>query len=134
MTSRTLSPHTTTARNVTKPLDERRNALIQQQNFRVKQLVDLTAADSSYAADDPRDQALSAVRSAAIVALCDIDAALQRLAHGCYGRCEQCDNPIPLQRLEILPMARLCTGCQHAEEAAVWRADHLRDYHPIQRN
>lgn len=126
MTSRALSPHTTTAQNVTEHLDEFRDALIQQRKFRVEQLVELTAADSSYAPEDPRDQVLGAVRSAAVVALSDIDAALQRLAHGSYGPCEHCDNPIPLERLEILPMARLCTGCQHAEEAAAWRGDRLR--------
>ncbi len=134
MTSPAPSPQTMTTHNVTKHLDELREALIQQRDFRIEQLVELAAAGSSYAADDPRDQVLIAVRSAAIVALSDTDAALQRLTHGSYGRCEQCDNPIPLERLEILPMAQLCTGCQHAEESAAWRGDRLRGRHPIQHN
>jgi DnaK suppressor protein len=134
MTTLALSPHSKSAHNVAEHLHELRDALIQQRDFRIEQLVELTATDSSYGANDPRNQVLNAVKSAAIVALADTDAALQRLAHGCYGRCAKCENPIPLERLEILPMARLCTGCQHAEEAAAWRADHLRDYHPIQRN
>ncbi len=134
MTSRTPSPPTATAQNVTKHLDELQDALIQQRNFRIEQLAELAATGSSYAAGDPRDQVLDAVRAAAIVALADTESALQRLTHGCYGRCGQCDIAIPLERLEILPMARLCTACQHAEGAAAWRGDRLRGRHHLQRN
>ena len=41
----------------------------------------------------------------------DIDAALERLRHGHYGRCEKCGNPIGDARLEALPAARLCVTC-----------------------
>jgi RNA polymerase-binding transcription factor len=41
----------------------------------------------------------------------DIDAALERLRHGHYGRCESCGNPIGDARLEALPAARLCVKC-----------------------
>jgi hypothetical protein len=32
---------------------------------------------------------------------------------GSYGICERCTEPIPWQRLEVLPMSRLCTPCQY---------------------
>lgn len=42
----------------------------------------------------------------------ETEAALQRLADGSYGVCGMCRHMIARERLEILPEARLCTGCQ----------------------
>jgi RNA polymerase-binding transcription factor DksA len=42
----------------------------------------------------------------------DIEAALDRLETGEYGNCERCGRPIPVERLELLPYARCCVGCQ----------------------
>jgi RNA polymerase-binding transcription factor DksA len=42
----------------------------------------------------------------------DTEAALQRLDDGEYGSCAQCGQPIPAERLEILPAAKFCIGCQ----------------------
>ena len=50
-------------------------------------------------------------------ALDEIDTALQRLKDGSYGICERCVEPIPWERLETLPMSRLCTTCQHVAES-----------------
>ena len=47
----------------------------------------------------------------------DIDAALERLADGSFGRCELCDERIAYGRLTALPFARLCIECQRKEEA-----------------
>lgn len=41
----------------------------------------------------------------------EVDAALQRMAGGHFGRCEQCGDEIPLERLEARPQARLCMRC-----------------------
>jgi DnaK suppressor protein len=117
MQSRTTSPHIIPVRDATDPLGELRDALIEQRQFRVEQINELATAGPAYAADEPHDQVLNAIKAAAIIALADIDAALDRLARGSYGRCESCRQPIPLERLEILPMAGLCTACQHAKEA-----------------
>ena len=46
-----------------------------------------------------------------------IDDALGRIAEGTYGRCEACGEPIPAARLEMLPYAAMCVGCQAAWEA-----------------
>lgn len=46
----------------------------------------------------------------------EIDRALRRLANGDYGRCEVCDNPIPLARLEALPATATCLACAKARE------------------
>ncbi len=42
----------------------------------------------------------------------EIDAALERVDAGTYGRCEACGNPIPEARLEVVPEATLCVGCK----------------------
>jgi RNA polymerase-binding transcription factor len=54
---------------------------------------------------------------AAEAALSEIDAALQRLENGSCGICERCAEPIPGERLEVLPMSRLCTPCQYLAES-----------------
>lgn len=43
--------------------------------------------------------------------LADVDAALERLEEGRYGRCERCGGPIAAGRLEARPTARLCIAC-----------------------
>ncbi|MGH2806847.1 MAG: TraR/DksA family transcriptional regulator [Actinomycetota bacterium] len=37
-----------------------------------------------------------------------VDAALQRIEEGTYGRCERCGREIPFERLEARPTATLC--------------------------
>ena len=46
-----------------------------------------------------------------------IEAALRRLDAGTYGDCESCGEPIPLQRLLVLPAAFRCAACQARVEA-----------------
>jgi len=41
-------------------------------------------------------------------ALEEVEAAISRLAHGTYGRCERCGQEISPARLEAMPAARLC--------------------------
>lgn len=44
-------------------------------------------------------------------ALAEIEAALDRLAAGTYGRCEQCGRAIAAALLSALPQARYCAAC-----------------------
>ena len=51
--------------------------------------------------------------------LAEIDAALERIARGEFGRCEECAGAIGRQRLRAIPEARLCINCrERAEHAA----------------
>ena len=45
-----------------------------------------------------------------------IDRALARVETGDYGRCEDCDEPIPLERLEALPTTTTCVECSEERE------------------
>ena len=117
-----LAQRISTATKKNKPLDfpRLRAALLEQQRFRTEQLDELAAcaaAGSALDIDHPRDEVTDAVRAGAVSALGEIDAALERIEGGCYGICEACHRPVPVERLEILPMAALCTSCQHAHEA-----------------
>ncbi|MFH1679220.1 MAG: TraR/DksA C4-type zinc finger protein [Candidatus Eisenbacteria bacterium] len=44
-----------------------------------------------------------------------IDQALERIRKESYGICEDCDEPIAEDRLEIVPHARLCAPCKEKE-------------------
>jgi RNA polymerase-binding transcription factor DksA len=91
-----------------------------QRRFRVAQLEDLAAAAAEPASstDAARRQITRALTVAAESVLSDIDAALNRLQRGTYGKCQQCAAPIPFERLEALPMTRLCMPCQYAIETS----------------
>ena len=54
-----------------------------------------------------------------------IDAALERLADGRYGLCEDCGEGIPLQRLELAPQVQHCVGCQSVRERGRLRSASL---------
>jgi DnaK suppressor protein len=43
--------------------------------------------------------------------LTDVQAALVKLDEGTFGACEGCGEPIPPDRLEAAPAARLCMEC-----------------------
>jgi DnaK suppressor protein len=96
-----------------------RAELDRQRRFRTEQLEELAvdAAEAVAAADQNRLQVTRVLTLAAESALSEIDAALQRLVEGSYGICERCAEPIPWERLEVLPMTRLCTPCQYLAES-----------------
>ena len=94
-----------------------RAELEQQQRFRLDQIDEL-ASEAARAPDEARRQVIRALIMAAKWALGDINWALQRLNRGTYGTCERCAAPVPIERLSVLPMARLCMPCQRRSEAS----------------
>lgn len=96
-----------------------RAELEQERRFRIEQLEGLAAeaAETASSGDEARRQITRVLTVAAESALGDIDAALLRLEGGTYGSCGKCGTPIPLDRLKILPMTRLCMRCQCLAEA-----------------
>jgi RNA polymerase-binding transcription factor DksA len=97
-----------------------RAALEEQLRFRTEQLAELANAardGGALSVDDARYEVADVIRAGASVALSEIDDALERVRDGSYGSCEDCKGRIPLERLEILPMARHCMRCQQHREA-----------------
>lgn len=42
----------------------------------------------------------------------DIEAALEKISKGAYGKCEKCGMDIPLEVLRVNPESRLCKNCK----------------------
>lgn len=47
-----------------------------------------------------------------------IDAAIERLETGEFGVCADCEQPIPVKRLHIVPWAAYCVPCQDRTDAS----------------
>lgn len=81
-------------------------------------------ADIAGQVHDMKDQSLAAALAGVtdaevardVAEVSDIEAALQRLAAGTYGRCIACGTAIPRARLEAHPTAKRCQPCQRAHE------------------
>jgi DnaK suppressor protein len=75
---------------------------------------------------DIADQATSAYTKEFLLSIGDaerrmlkqVDEALHKIRQETYGLCESCGEMINERRLEALPFARLCIGCQEEEERA----------------
>jgi|TARA_Y100000031_G_C8189229_1_gene370538 DnaK suppressor protein len=86
-------------------------------NQRNDQLSRETHSDLLDLAEDSINKELSTMfESHDQTLLKEIDLALIKIARGTYGICEACKETIPIPRLEFIPMARLCIGCQENRE------------------
>jgi DnaK suppressor protein len=54
--------------------------------------------------------------SIARTSLSQVDLAFRRIAENRYGICGSCENPIPLERLDLIPETLFCVGCQTKQE------------------
>ncbi|MFG1817857.1 TraR/DksA family transcriptional regulator [Kribbella sp. NPDC049174] len=112
-------------------MDEARKLLEAERQQALRRLSGLTsdfdevvAASRDANADDEHDPegatiAFERSQVAALVLqvqrqLAEVEAAIERLAAGTYGVCEQCGQPIATARLEARPTARTCIGCASA--------------------
>ncbi|MDQ0454347.1 TraR/DksA family transcriptional regulator [Rhizobium paknamense] len=76
---------------------------------------DLTTARSpdseERAVEAENDEVLEGLGQAGEAELKAIDAALERIAHGTYGFCTACEEPISPERLTLLPATPFCQLC-----------------------
>ncbi len=95
--------------------------LHEQLLFRQEQLRKIATASRTEELRQRRSPAQIEVQvklaASARMVLADVQAALQRIAEGCYGTCHLCRRPIDRGRLAIVPQARYCTRCQQVREA-----------------
>lgn len=89
------------------PAHEARRRLVHERTSRLAQIAAIEESAP------PGADALAAAQISGIrQVLTEIEAALARLDAGTYGDCRRCGKPVPVERLEILPYARCCVGCQ----------------------
>ena len=103
----TISPQAATAAATT-AWDSFRVLLEDQRADCVRQR-ELALAEAATSMPDP----VAVSRAATLLrTIEDIDAALERIAAGTYGRCVHCGSAIPRERLEARPFAASCVSCQ----------------------
>lgn len=66
--------------------------------------------DAAY--DSAQDEISSQLAEVESRELASIENALDRMKAGKYGACEVCGGKIPMARLNALPYATMCIGCQ----------------------
>jgi DnaK suppressor protein len=66
--------------------------------------------DAAY--DTAQDEVNSQLAEVESRELASIENALERMKEGSYGQCEVCSGKIPMARLDALPYATMCIGCQ----------------------
>jgi DnaK suppressor protein len=81
-------------------------------------LRELTELSLAYHAAGAHDRRLLCRTIAVRRKLADVEEALDRLAAGTFGRCEQCHMAIPVGLLAVSPDRRYCPGCA-AEDSPV---------------
>jgi DnaK suppressor protein len=102
---------------------ERRTQLEECWRARLERVTELSLAyhdaaqlarDGSYAERTRAGRRARMLARAAVSerqALAEIEAALDRITSGQYGRCEQCREPISASLLASRPQARYCASC-----------------------
>jgi RNA polymerase-binding protein DksA len=120
----TLSP-TRVAEFKKRLLEERARlrASLERMEMRGEELVDAGAEDGDFddAASDAATETLDRGTDMALEEnlrslVEELDAALEKLAKGTYGVCDNCSGPIKVARLERLPYATMCVECQERME------------------
>ncbi len=63
----------------------------------------------------------------------EIADALERIGHGTYGVCLECEEPISAKRLEAVPWARYCVTCQEQIAARAALGEPVDEYEAADR-
>jgi DnaK suppressor protein len=101
----------------TSQADTLRVLLIARMGEQSAQFAQHAAALAALAANttqDPTgcDRAMAALHMfTAREAIEELEDALVRIDDGGYGNCQSCDQPIPLERLQMIPQTRTCAAC-----------------------
>jgi RNA polymerase-binding transcription factor DksA len=84
-------------------------SLLEEQRAECVRQHGLAVAEAATSVPDP----VATRRAAGMLSTIDeIDAALDRISDGTYGRCAHCGVAIPIERLEVRPFAAGCVACQ----------------------
>lgn len=82
---------------------------IRADQARTREPLSLDSADR--ATERENDDVVDAIGMSAESELRSVEAALERIAAGTFGRCLTCSSSIPEERLRAIPYATCCAGC-----------------------
>ena len=88
----------------------------QHMQFRRDQLAEDMAPSGGHETEVDR-QIRDLLTRAARIALSELRAAHERLSDGTFGRCVDCSQQLPTERLEALPWVPRCITCHRATSA-----------------
>jgi len=94
-----------------------RTLLEEQRAFRIDQLTQLNRPGLTGPLSTTDPEILQSLVAGGRAALHEVQAALWRMDDGTYGRCVECADAIPPERLEILPQTARCLACQRQSES-----------------
>jgi len=110
-------------------LMERRERELEEAIARHREAIAAPASDTGSEVRDPVEEGDARMTASIDLAqlqrdeqeLLSLRNARDRMRQGGYGRCEECDQPIPFERLKLRPEARFCV--RHEEQ---WEQSHAR--------
>ncbi len=108
--------------NIRKQLEEREQQIVTRiQNIdadKTKEDGPLNADSEEQVVELENIEVLDGLDEMSREELADIRAALDKIADGSYGTCTDCNESIPIKRLEALPNAIRCIQCEEKSEQA----------------
>ena len=75
-----------------------------------------TIGETEHLVEEVQREVDSMVTALQRTSLHEVEDALTRFDNGEFGRCVTCGTAIPIERLEAMPAAANCVGCQGARE------------------
>jgi DnaK suppressor protein len=105
---------------ITRDLSRRRSSLLQDVAENQDEMAAIEQQESELeesAQKDRLNRVTSRLKERDRQKIRDIEAALDRLATGSYGKCEKCGRGIGTDRLRALPTTTLCIHCAAARES-----------------
>ncbi len=84
-----------------------------------RRTVSMPADMEELASDGANQEIILALLGSDEDTLSQVDAAVQRIEDGGYGRCANCGEPIPRTRLDAVPYAVDCVRCASQRETAL---------------
>lgn len=107
-------------KNIQTQLKEKRAVILSRIHMKQKNQSRTAARPNPDRSDLAQDYFLEERQSALVAhmeeTLEQLDAALQRIDEGVYGRCTRCGKNISPQRLEALPYPELCITCKEQSQ------------------
>jgi DnaK suppressor protein len=108
-------------KDLARDLSRRRSLLLQdaaQSQDEMKAILEQQESEFEESAQKDRiTRLISRLKERDRQKILEIDAALNRMAAGSYGKCQKCGREIGIKRLRALPATTLCINCAAARES-----------------